>query len=149
MSSSEKKWNEWFNLKGILLGNAIIDPKVQRYANKDYAVEHELISPVEQFFMDLPAQLCRDYADESRPLLTKFLCSFADSFVIGNPIWPIFDIRNIKKNCSTWFTCEEDEDATELNLNEQWLYKKLNVNMTSDWIFGWQWSDCNWWVGWR
>ena len=62
-------------------------------------MDQEIINQVTELFMNIAAGWCRDMNDVSKgnPVWAALLlCGFSDSFAIGNPIYPLFDIRNVK-----------------------------------------------------
>lgn len=74
-----------------------------------------------------------------------FVCGFSDAFAIGNPIYPLFDIRNVEKKCSNWFVCYSPSDMIESIMNEFDIMAKLGTSDRgkSESIFGdWTWKDC-------
>jgi hypothetical protein len=97
LNKSKKAWGEWINLKGIVLINPIIDPIEQRNHSIEYAEFKKLVTDVQAFFMGYPEKWCRESLENKDMWKAYLTCGMSDAFPIGNPLYPIFDTRNIHK----------------------------------------------------
>jgi len=52
------------------------------------------------------------------------VCALVQSLATGNPIYPIFDLRNIKQDCPGWLDCKETDTLLDTMMNEDTM--KLN-----------------------
>lgn len=104
--SPAQKWSEWINLKGVAMGSPVIDEADIRGQIGEYAVENKLISRVEKFFFKyVQDALCKPAVSQKSVLETAIICGITESVATGNPVYPMFDLRNIKEECKGWFTC--------------------------------------------
>lgn len=144
LKDSKKDWGAWINLKGLVLINPLIDEFEQRNLTVQYSLFKKLVTDVQAYFMEYPIKWCEDAIQEHKGWWKYVSCGIADSFATGNPIYPLMDYRNIKKECSNWFTCWANDELTQTVMNQNDLIEKLQVNLTSGSLWGnWIWTDCN------
>lgn len=63
----------------------------------DYAESNKLISNVENFFFKYAQDALCKAAIKSKSVLSAALaCGITESVATGNPVYPVFDFRNIK-----------------------------------------------------
>jgi len=117
LSESKKEWKEWINLKGILLIDPVVDKATQREQTPTFAEKRGLIGEVGGFFMSILEKWCRSSISSNSVFQEIIACGVSDSIVTGNPIFPIFDYRNIKKECPYWFTCYENNFDQQVLMN--------------------------------
>lgn len=77
------------------------------------------------------------------------MCGVTESVATGNPVYPIFDYRNIKKECKGWFTCQKNGGFNRFAMNNAEVVKlfKANRERKGSVRGKWKWSECNIWDG--
>mmetsp|Transcript_13233 Transcript_13233/g.20655 ORF Transcript_13233/g.20655 Transcript_13233/m.20655 type:complete len:315 (-) Transcript_13233:686-1630(-) len=125
LPDSKKEWAEWIQLQGIILIDPLVDDVQQREMNSRFAEKRGLINDVTGFFMDFVGKWCREAHLNHRIWEQAIACSLTDSFVTGNPLYPTFDIRNIKEECPFWFTCQKNDFVTQTLMNSPDLLEAL------------------------
>ena len=112
----------------------------------------DIISQVTELFMGIAAGWCRDTADiensDTPRWIGILLCGFSDSFAIGNPIYPLFDIRNVKQKCSNWVTCYKPGELKNSLMNDYDVRAELGTEdhgKSNSWYGDWTWKDCRVW----
>lgn len=114
----DKEWNSSFNIQGIMLSNPLLEWGRQRYSAKDFALTNDLVDDVQHALLGGPADWCKQAHENTNLFWWKtFVCSFVDTVVCGNPIYPIISFRNIHQNCSNWFNCLEENDFDDMIMN--------------------------------
>lgn len=63
-TKTEVRWQDKFNLKGVMLGNPILDETTQRFNSREFAESKSLTTQVSNYFMGFYAQWCKDLADK-------------------------------------------------------------------------------------
>ena len=99
-------FSKWINLKGVAIGSPVIDEGEQREQGNIYAEKKLLISGVESFMLGYPLEWCEQAIKSKNLWAEAFACRFAESFIYGNPLYPLFDVRNVQKECKGWLTCQ-------------------------------------------
>jgi hypothetical protein len=77
--------------------------------------------------MDQLSGQCKTAVESKDYFWQSSVCGVFDSFVTGNPFYPLFDIRNIQNKCMMWFTCEEYSEDVKLLYNQVDVKLKLGV----------------------
>lgn len=149
--SPAQQWSEWINLKGVAMGSPVIDEANIRSKVLDYAQKVNLITPVQKFFMDYPQDwFCRAAVGQKSVLETAIICGITESIATGNPAYPLFDIRNTKKECKGWWTCQKYGGMNRWAMNNAEVKKlfRANTNRTNSVRGNWRWTECNKYDGW-
>jgi len=150
--SPSQQWTKWINLKGVAMGSPVIDEADIRDQLGPYAVENNLFTNVQNFFFKIAQDnVCKPAIGQKSVLETAMICGITESIATGNPIYPLFDLRNIKKECKGWFTCQKGDSGNGFRMNHGEIVKlfRANRNRISVQNRGrWRWSDCNAWDGW-
>lgn len=128
----------------------MIDEADTRGEVGNYAVENKLISRVENFFFQYPQEyLCKSAVGQKSVLETAIICGITESVATGNPIYPMFDLRNIKRECKGWFTCQKSNGFTRMAMNQAEVLKLFRANRNRTSVRGhWRWTECNPRDGW-
>ena len=105
LADSEKEWDAWFKLSGLFMISPEMDDSIQRHETRSYAEAMDLIPSVEVPIMSIFSDWCRSAIESKDYTYGMIACGISESFATGNPIWPMFDIRNFKKECKNWLTC--------------------------------------------
>ena len=88
-------------------------------------------------------KLCKEAISSHTIWEEILICGISDSIVTGNPFFPLFDYRNIKKECPSWFTCYENDYDQTILLNHPDFTQVLQVNTTGyNQYYQWIWTDC-------
>lgn len=100
--------------------------------------------------MNIPQQyLCANAAKQNSLFWTQAICGVTESIATGNPVYPLFDIRNIKKDCRGWFTCQRSEGFGRFAMNQPEVIKLFQANRDrTGSVRRWRWTECNKWDGW-
>lgn len=109
LAESEKEWDAWFKISGLFMISPEMDESIQKYETRFYAEKVGLITTVEGPIMALFSDWCRSAIESKDYFYEVIACGISESFATGNPIWPIFDLRNFKKSCENWFTCFKND----------------------------------------
>lgn len=142
--TSDRKWVDYFKLKGVMLGNPQLNEAVSRPASRDFAEQSGLLNDtLVSWGMDQLSSSCKSAVESMNYLQESAVCGIFDSFVTGNPFYALFDIRNIQKKCKMWFTCEEYSEDIKLLYNQLDVKLKLGVVEKADSVYGdWNWLQC-------
>ena len=146
LANSTKEWAEWFNLKGIALNSPMMDDVVQRNQTKHYAEHKGLVSSAQTYFMTYPFEWCKTAIELGSVLQEIVYCAIEESFATGNPLYPLFNIRNIEQECTSWFDCYQNNDLTNMALNQADIIELFGANLTMEGSLlysAWAWADCN------
>lgn len=148
--SPAQQYLEWINLKGVAIGSPVIDEADTRGEVGNYAVENKLISRVENFFFkNAQDYLCKPAISQKSVFETGFICGVTESVATGNPVYPMFDLRNIKKECKGWFHCQKNTGFHKFAMNQAEVLKLFRANRNRTSVRGhWRWTECNPWDGW-
>jgi hypothetical protein len=103
-----KAWDDWINLKGVMLIDPALDYKTQRGEAAAYSKDQRLVSDLSHYAMTYLAELCKGAYGTGLPWWQLLACSFQDTLPEGNPIYPMFNYRNINEDCDDWFTCSQN-----------------------------------------
>lgn len=147
MVNSTKEWAEWIDLKGVAVNGPIMDEPLQRAETVNYAEKMKLVTSVDAFIMKYPLEWCQKFINDDKPWLAMIACSIYDSYATGNPFYPLFNIRNIKEECTGWFDCYTNDPLTQMGLNQPDIVELLGANLTFTGQQNWIWTDCNSWDG--
>jgi hypothetical protein len=148
---NDRRWGDYFQLKGVMLGNPQLNQAESRFASREYAEKTGLLNDtLVSFGMDQISGPCKDAVLSKDYFWESLVCGVSDSFVTGNPFYALFDIRNIQKQCKMWFTCEEYSEDVKLLYNQVDLKLKLGVQAKTDSAYGdWNWLQCVKSEGWQ
>ena len=97
--------------------------------------------------MSVTSDWCRDAIESGSYWYEMLACGINESFATGNPLYPIFDIRNFKKQCKNWFNCIYNDKLQQVSMNQLQILDALEANRTSGHWAPWSWTDCNIWSG--
>lgn len=150
LAESEKEWQDWINLKGIVLNSPMMDDLVQKNQTRYYAEHKKLVTSAQSFFMKYPNEFCLSAIEQELHYSKVLTCAVEESFATGNPFYPIFNIRNIHEKCQSWFDCYINNPLTSMALNQADIVGKFgaNLTMTGSILYdSWTWNDCNSWTG--
>jgi len=77
------------------------------------------------------------------------MCGITESIATGNPVYPVFDFRNMKEECKGWFTCQKNKGFTRFAMNQAEVVKlfKADKKRKGSVRGDWKWTDCNIWDG--
>ena len=93
---ADRRWVDYFKLKGVMLGNPLLNQGETRRASRDFAEKVNLLNDtLVSWGMDQLSLPCKYAAEGQDYLYEVAVCGVFDSFVTGNPFYALFDIRNI------------------------------------------------------
>jgi len=141
--NSTKEWSEWINLKGVMINGPMMDEQLQRSETPAYAEQMKLVTSVQAWMMQFPGNWCNYTIENDMPWLKLAACSVYDSYATGNPLYPLFDLRNIDQECNGWFDCYQNNALTNMAMNQADILEVLGANLTYTNESNWMWSDCN------
>lgn len=74
-----------------------------------------------------------------------------ETIATGNPFYPMFDLRNIKKECKGWFVCQKNKGFHRFAMNQAEVVKLFRANRkrSSGMWSRWRWTECNPTDGWN
>lgn len=146
-----QRFSDWIRLEGVAMGSPVIDEAHIRGEVGAYANKNGLITKVQKFVLDrLEEDVCRPAIEKrDEDVSTYGLCWIAESIATGNPVYPMFDLRNIRRECKGWFTCQKNEGFYEWAMNQAEVLKlfKVNTDRNGSVRWTWKWTDCNPWQG--
>ncbi len=128
--------NPDINLAGIAIGNGWVDPFYQYPAYNTFAAENGLLNAPRSFILKSLYSLCQYAMLVEAPLLSSALCNLGMYPIIGNPVYPWFNLYDIREDCETPFMCYP-ENGLEFYLGGRKFRSMVNETAKS----GWQ--ECN------
>ena len=128
--------NPVINLAGVAIGNGWVDPFYQYPSFNQYAVEQGLTNSAVSKVLGVGFELCQFSMLLDIPILSPLICNLASIPIIGNPLYPSFNVFDIRDKCHTLGTCY-GENGVENYLNSG-KYKAY-MNMTKPGTF----QTCN------
>ena len=142
--AKDRDWGEWLKIRGLFMINPDFDDGLQRSETVTYAKNLELVSDISSAFMGLLSDWCSSAMNEDSFYSEMLWCNIMDSFATGNPLWPVFDIRNFKKDCEYWVTCYEYDFKFNKAMNNKHIVSIFEANTKGRHN---RWRDCKTWTG--
>jgi carboxypeptidase C (cathepsin A) len=121
-------------LDGVAIGNGWVDPFYQLPAHNQFAIETNLINAGRGFLLSIGYKLCEFMMLTEIPILSQSVCYLAELAISGNPIYPSFNLFDIREECNHPLTCVDNYNLA-LFLNNGPLKKVLRP-------MG-QWDECD------
>jgi len=91
--------NPDINLAGVAIGNGWVDPFYQFPAYNTFAHENGLINGPRSFIVKAGFSFCQVMMLLEIPVVSSMLCNLAMFPVMGNPIYPNFNIYDYREKC--------------------------------------------------
>lgn len=124
-----QRYLDWIKIRGVALGSPVIDEANIRDAAPAYAKDKGLVTEIYEFFFKyMQDWLCKPTIGQKSWLETAIVCGATESFATGNPIYPLFDIRNINKECNGMFTCQKNDGFGRFAMNQKEVKKLFQAN---------------------
>jgi hypothetical protein len=82
--------------------------------------------------MEYPFEFCQSAIEVGSIWQELMYCAIEESFATGNPFYPLFNIRNIEQECTSWFDCYKNNDLTNMALNQPDIADLFGVNFTME-----------------
>jgi carboxypeptidase C (cathepsin A) len=106
-----------FNLAGIAMGNAWVDPFYQYPAYAEFAMENDLIKYSHYYATVALYSLCQMSLIIRVPIVSTYICQLA-GITIASPL-PMFNVYDIREPCVTVGLCYPDDKLDQvLNSDE-------------------------------
>lgn len=102
-----------FKLSGLAIGNGWVDPFYQYPGQPKFAAENEIITTSHAAVLKPFYSLCQFALIIGVPMYSEGLCQFA-GMTIATPIYPEFNMYDIREPCKKLGTCYEDDHLADL-----------------------------------
>jgi len=124
------------NLKGLAIGNGLVDPLMQYPAYADFSHENGLIGDSWYKILTAGYKVCQELILKAeREIVPLEFCQLITETIIGNPLHPRFNVYDIREGCDSPPLCYDFSPADNL-LNDATVQAVLGVE-------GRKWEECN------
>lgn len=123
------------NLKGIAIGNGLVDPYNQVMGYPVFAYQNKLINKIGETALTYGFKFCQLLMKYNIPVVSIYVCNLLTASVLGNPLSPRFNVYDIRKKCEFPPLCYDFSDIDNY-LNRKDVQAALGVE-------GRKWEACN------
>lgn len=123
------------NLKGLAIGNGLVDPIMQYPQYSTFSYENGLIGHTWETLLDEGYKACQELILKARDIVSLEFCQLLTETIIGNPLHPRFNVYDIREECDMPPLCYDFTQADSL-LNDATVQSVLGVS-------GRKWTSCD------
>ncbi|CDW77106.1 serine carboxypeptidase family protein [Stylonychia lemnae] len=125
--------NPYINLAGIAIGNGWVDPFYQYPAYNTFALENKLVNKPKSLLIEFGMNLCQFMMLMEFPLVSALMCDASQMIILGNPIYPNFNIYDIREECNFPSMCY-GEDGLEFYVQGKKFRSMVNNTKHGQWV---------------
>lgn len=122
-------------LTGIAIGNGWVSPYNQYPAYAEFSKENNLIYDIHYYALKAATKVCQGLISLGLWPIALFECQFSTETVLVNPLWPRFNVYDIRRKCDSPPLCYDFSNMDKFIARED-VRAELGVGERS-------WSSCN------